>query len=122
MQSRDGGRRRPMTIRAIIALVVLAAAVAALCDAAEARHWRRGGPYYYYGGWGPYGWGYPGWGFPPGGYSGPSNVWYVPPLAPDAPAVVLPRKRCAAGRTPARWVKVRKDGREVWQHVMSRCR
>jgi hypothetical protein len=45
----------------------------------------------------------------------------VPPLVPE-PGVVLPRKKCAAGRVPARWVKARKDGRTVWQHVMSRCR
>jgi hypothetical protein len=94
-------------------------AMVALADSAEAQYWRRGwrgyGPYPMWGSpWGWYGW-------PPGGYSGPSNVWYVPPLAPE-PSVVLPRKRCAAGRTPARWVKVRKDGREVWRYVMSRCR
>jgi hypothetical protein len=108
-----------MIVRAMVALVVAVAALAAVADAADARPWRRGWPGYY--GWGPYGWGYPYWGIPPGGYSGPSNVWYVPPLAPE-PAVVLPRKRCVGGRAPARWIKTRKDGREVWQHVMSRCR
>jgi hypothetical protein len=117
MQNRDNCRGR-VILRAVVGLAVAVAALAALVDPADARPWRRGWPGYYYGP-GYYGW--PGWGFPPGGYYGPSNVWYVPPLAPE-PGVVLPRKRCAAGRVPARWVKVRKDGREVWQHVMSRCR
>jgi hypothetical protein len=119
MQSRDNGRGQATIVRAFVASAVAVAVLVTMADSADARPWRRGWPGYY--GWGPY-WGYPYWGFPPGGYYGPSNVWYVPPLAPDKPAVVLPRQRCAAGRAPARWVKTKKDGREVYQHVMSRCR
>jgi hypothetical protein len=101
-------------------VVALALLVVALAGHAEARHWRRGWHPYHHG-FGYYGWGYPYWAFPPGGYYGPSNVWYVPPLTAE-PSVVLPRKRCAGGRAPARWVKTKKDGRIVYQHVMSRCR
>jgi hypothetical protein len=120
MPSRDGGRPRAMTIRTIVVVALALAAVAVLGDVAEARPWHRGWPGHHYRYWGGYGgWGYPGWWLPPGGYSGPNYVWYVPPPEPD---VVLPRKRCAAGRVPARWTKVRKEGREIWQHVMSRCR
>lgn len=110
-----------MNLKRHLALAVLVALFAiAIAGSADARHWRRGW-HPYHPGWGYYGWGYPGWAFPPGGFSGPSNVWYVPPLAPE-PSVVLPRKHCAGGRVPARWVKTRKDGRIVYQHVMSRCR
>jgi hypothetical protein len=106
-----------MTRWAITAALVLCGLVASL--SADARPWHRGpgwGPY-------PYGWGWrDSWPYPPyGGYWGPNTVWYVPPLAPE-PKVVLPRKRCTTGRMPARWVAVRKDGRTVYQHVMSRCR
>jgi hypothetical protein len=102
--------------RLVIVALVAACGLAAFAGSADARPWRRGWP-----GWGPYpAWGYPwGWPYPPGGYYGPSAVWYVPP--PPEP-IVLPRKRCPAGRVPARWVPVRKDGRVIYQHVPSRCR
>lgn len=107
-------------VQPLIFALVLASCALMLAGTAEARHWRRGWPVSYPG-WGYYGWGYPAWAFPPGGFYGPSAVWYVPPRPPEPP-VVLPRRHCPAGRVPARWIKVKKDGRTVYEHVMSRCR
>lgn len=120
-----------MIRRLAIAAVVAACGLALVSEPADARPWRRGwggpgwGGYYPYAPYGPYGpWGWNAW--PPlydpsFGYYYPGITYYVPPLVRE-PAVVLPRKRCAAGRVPARWVKAKVDGRIVYRHVMSRCR